>query len=461
MSVSVQSFNARVEVTELLTKTLENVSKELASRCIKECSLKYGFNAEEAIRELGLENLSLLKKKMSRKSVSLPKEKKAKEAKKSVFPLPFIAELANKSGCQGLAFNRGLFTQCLKSRMENGEFCKGCQSEADQNASGCPDCGTVEARLNSGLYEFKDPKGRSPVSYLKVLTKLKLTAEQAIAESAIEIPAEHFVVIEKAKKAAINRGRPKKIGGAVEAENVNDLFQKLSSESDEELVEETNELFDELFDESSTTDKPVKVSKKAKLSEEEKAAKKEALEKERQEKKEAREAQRKAEAEQKKLEREAKLEAEKAEKKAKIEAEKKERQEKREAEKAAKAAEKPKKSKKSEPVAPQEPVAVPVAKVAAPVAKVAAPVVNPAAAFLAAMVPPSQEPVAEAPKKTTVTRIQISGKQYLKSSANILYDPSTKEEVGLWNPITKKIEELPEEEEEEEEEEEYEDMGCM
>ena len=433
MSVSVQSFNARVEVTELLTKTLENVSKELASRCIKECSLKYGFNAEEAIRELGLENLSLLKKKMSRKSVSLPKEKKAKEAKKSVFPLPFIAELANKSGCQGLAFNRGLFTQCLKSRMENGEFCKGCQSEADQNASGRPDCGTVEARLNSGLYEFKDPKGRSPVSYLKVLTKLKLTAEQAIAESAIEIPAEHFVVIEKAKKAAINRGRPKKIGGAVEAENVNDLFQKLSSESDEELVEETNELFDELFDESSTTDKPVKVSKKAKLSEEEKAAKKEALEKERQEKKEAREAQRKAEAEQKKLEREAKLEAEKAEKKAKIEAEKKERQEKREAEKAAKAAEKPKKSKKSEPVAPQEPVAVPVV----------------------ASVEPVAEPVAEAPKKTTVTRIQISGKSYLKSSANILYDPNTKEEVGLWNPITKKIEELPEEEEEEEEEEEY------
>ena len=64
-------------------------------------------------------------------------------------------------------------------------------------------------------------------------------------------------------------------------------------------------------------------------------------------------------------------------------------------------------------------------------------------------------PVEEAPKKTTVTRIQISGKQYLKSSANILYDPSTKEEVGLWNPVTKKIEELPEEEEEEEEEEEY------
>lgn len=424
-------FNATVSVTELLTKTLENVSKELASRCIAECGLKYGFDASEAIRELGLENLTLLKKKMSRKSVSVPKEKKAKEAKKAVFPLPFVSELVNSLGCQGLAFNRGLFTQCLKSPMENGAFCKGCQSEADKNATGCPDCGTVETRLSSGLYDFKDPKGRSPVSYLKVLTKLKLTAEQAVEEAekqSLEIPAEHLVVIEKAKKTPISRGRPKKVGGAVEAENVNDLFHKLSLESDEEVSEEPEES-------EEISEKPVKAPKKAKLSEEEKAAKKEALEKERAEKKEAREAERKAEAEEKKKARDAKIAAEKEEREAKRKAEK----EKLKAEKAAAKAEEkakaePKKSKKS--------VETPVETQAAPVEPVA-PVETQVA------------PVEEAPKKTTVTRIQISGKQYLKSSANILYDPSTKEEVGLWNPVTKKIEELPEEEEEEEEEEEY------
>ena len=428
------SFNASVAVTELLTKTLENVSKELASRCIAECGLKYGFDASEAIRDLGLENLTLLKKKMSRKSVSsgVPKEKKAKEAKKPVFPLPFVSELVNNSGCQGLAFNRGLFTQCLKSRMENGGFCKGCQSEADKNASGCPDCGTVESRLNTGLYDFKDPKGRSPVSYLKVLNKLKLTAEQAIDEAenqGLVIPSEHLVVIEKAKKSPIGRGRPKKIGGAVEAENVNDLFKKLSLDSDEEVTEEVTEEPEE------SEEKPVKAPKKAKLSEEEKAAKKEALEKERTEKKEAREAERKAEAEEKKKARDAKIAAEKEEREAKRKAEK----EKLKAEKAAAKAEEkakaePKKSKKS--------VETPVETQAAPVEPVA-PVETQVA------------PVEESPKKTTVTRIQISGKQYLKSSANILYDPSTKEEVGLWNPVTKKIEELPEEEEEEEEEEEY------
>ena len=36
---------------------------------------------------------------------------------------------------------------------------------------------------------------------------------------------------------------------------------------------------------------------------------------------------------------------------------------------------------------------------------------------------------------------------------NILYDPDTREEVGLWNPETKTIEELPEEDEEEQEDE--------
>ena len=293
------SFNATVSVTELLTKTLENVSKELASRCIEECGKKYGFDSSEAIRELGLENLTLLKKKMSRKSVSsgAPKEKKAKEAKKAVFPLPFVSEKVNNFGCHGLAFNRGLFTQCLKSPMENGAFCKGCQSEADKNASGCPDCGTIASRLSTGLYDFKDPKGRSPVSYLKVLTKLKLTEEQAIAEAekqGLEIPSEHLVVIEKVKKTPISRGRPKKIGGAVEAENVNDLFKKLSLESDEEVTEEPEEVTQE------SEEKPVKAPKKAKLSDEEKAAKKEALEKERLAKKAEREAEHKAEVERKK-----------------------------------------------------------------------------------------------------------------------------------------------------------------
>lgn len=432
-------FNASITVTELLMKTLENCAKELASRCITEAALRHGFDANEEIRVLGLENLSLIRKQMAKKSAAkgdkVLKEKKVREPKekKSVFPMPFVAEKVEKNGCHGLAYNRGLFTQCAKKPMENGYLCKGCQAEADKNASGCPDCGTVEDRLATGLYEFKDPKGRSPVSYVKVLEKLKLTVSAALEEAgklSIEIPEEHFVVLETSKKS---KGRPKKTG-AVEAENVTDLFAKLSAEGEDEVIEDGE-------------DKPVKASSKqtkAKLSDEEKAAKKAALEAERAAKKAEREAtlaaekaereaKRKADAEIKKQLREAILAAEKAEREAKRAQEKLEREQKKAQEKAAKEAEKAAKSKKS--VAKPEP----------------APASEPAPAQAAPAPAPVQ--AAPAPAKVSVTRIQIAGKAYLKSSTNILYDPTTKEEVGLWDPESKTIKDLPDEEEEEEEEE--------
>jgi hypothetical protein len=426
--VNVNSFNASIAVTELLMKTLENCARDLASRCIKECADKHGFNAEEEIRALGLENLSLIRKQMAKKSGSkAPKEKKERvvKEKKSVFPMPFIAENVDIAGCQGLAFNRGLFTQCSKQRMENGNFCKGCQTEADKNSSGCPDCGTVESRLATGLYEFKDPKGRSPVSYVKVLEKLKLSSEQALEEAGklnLELSDDHFVVVEKSKKAL--KGRPKKAAGAIEADNVTDLFAKLTAEGEEEVIEDGEE-------------KPTKASskqKKSKLSDEEKAIKKAALEEERAlkkaereaklaEEKAEREAKRKAELEQKKLEREAKIAEEKAEREAKRAQEKLEREQKKAAEKAEKEVAKGSKGTKKS-----------VAKVET---KVEATV---------------EAPPAAAPAKVSVTRIQIAGKPYLKSSNNILYNPETKEEVGLWDPESKTIKDLPEDDEEEEEE---------
>jgi len=428
--MSSSNFNGTIAVTELLTKTLENCAREFGARCIRECAERHGFNADEEIKSLGLENLTLIRKQMAKKSVSKAKEGKkarATKEKKSTFPLPFIAENVDLSGCQGLAYNRGLFTQCTKKSMENGIFCSGCQTESDKNASGCPDCGTVEARLKSGLYEFKDPKGRSPVSFVKVLEKLKLSQEEAVSEAGkknLVIADEHFIVVTKVKKATL--GRPKKTVGIVEADNVTDLFAKLTAEGEEEEVVDEQE------------DKP---KKKTKLSDEEKAVKKAALESERAakkleretkiaEEKAEREEKRKAEAEQKKAEREAKIAEEKAEREAKRIAEKAERDAKKAAEKALKDAEKASKTKTKK----TETKAVVAEK-------------------------PAEKPVASAATasqgKVSVSRIQIAGKQYLKSSNNILYDPETKEELGLWDPVSKTIKELPEDDEEEEVEEEY------
>ena len=437
--MSTVEFNASIQVTELLMRTLENAAKDLATRCIKECATKYDFNAEDAIQALGLESLSVIRKQMAKKSMRVPKERVAKE-KKSSIPMPFTSEGVDLTGCQGLAYNRGLFTQCAKKPMENGNYCKGCQSEADKNASGCPDCGTVESRQNSGLYEFKDPKGRKPTHYLKVLEKLKINTEQASAEAAklqICIDEAHLNAPEKSQNKP--KGRPKKVVAKVEAENVSDLFAQLVEDKDGEEILEVVE------DNAEEEKKEAKSPKNAKLSEEEKAAKKAALEAERAakkaereakaaEEKAEREAKRKAEVEQKKAEREAKAAEEKAEREAKREAEKAEREAKRQAEKAEREA------KRQAEKATKKPTA------------------KASKAAKTEEADKAEEPAkAEESAKVTVSKTTINGKIYLKSSVNILYDPATKEEVGLWDPESKTIKPLPNEDEEEEADEDEEE----
>ena len=447
------NFNASVEVTELLMKTLENAARKLAARCISEAATRHGFDADAEIQALGLENLSVTRKQMAKKTASEKKEKKPREPKKSNFPMPFFAENVNADGCQGLAYNRGLFTQCPKNRLDTGgDYCKGCQTEADKNASGCPDCGNVSARLATGLYEFKDPKGRSPISYVKLIKKLNLTLEQVSEETGKTgktIPEEHLVVVEK----KFARGRPKKVN-AVETDDlsvVSDLFYKLSVEKKQDLEELVEEVLEEEVLEEEVLESPVK-TKKPKLSEDEKAAleaekaaKKSALEAEKAEKEakklalEAEKAEKKAALEAEKEAKKLALEAEKAEKKAALEKEKAEKKaaleaekaQKKEAEKAERQAKRDaeKTQKKEKKVDEKENVDEPVTE---------------------------KEKVDEPqPAKVKVTRIQISGKSYLKTTNNLLYNPETKEEVGIWDPDTKTIKPLPEEEDEEEQEEEY------
>ena len=452
------AFNASITVTELLTKTLENAAKELAARCIRECASKYGFVADDEIRALGLENLNLIKKKMTKKSGS----KKAaiavqKKEKKSVFPMPFERSSVVETNCQGLSFNRGLFTQCSKEKMENSSFCKGCQTEADKNSSGCPDCGTVACRLATDLYSFKDPKGRSPVSYVKLLEKLKLSVEDALTEAGnknIELSNDHFTVVEKSSK-----GRPKKSAKPVESsDNAGDLFAKLTAEHEEEDMFEMDDLDKNDSDKNDSS----KASNKAKLSDEEKALKKAALEEERAAKKLLAQQQREAaialEKEAKKLERDTKAalekEAKKVERETKAAEEKAARETKAAEEKAAretKAAEEKaaRETKVAEEKAAREAKRLLEKELKKELKKESKKAASPKTTPVVVVAPVSP-PV----KKVCVTRMAFEGTQYLKSENNILYNPETREEVGLWDPETKTIKELPEDEESDEEEEE-------
>ncbi len=218
-------FNASLEIKSLVSNAIEKCALELATRCVNECASKYGFDATDALMMLCLQNMTL-KTQKAKKLDSEPKEKKPKASKKSVFPMPFIASLVNYDLCNALSYNKGLFTQCCKKPEEGSVYCKKCKEDSG-DVSGIPNCGTVQQRLDTGLYEFKDSKGRSPVSYLKFLEKQKHTTDNAMDEAArlgVEIDEIHFRPVET-KKAP--RGRPKKDKTEIKVNNTTDLFSAL------------------------------------------------------------------------------------------------------------------------------------------------------------------------------------------------------------------------------------------
>jgi hypothetical protein len=237
-----------MSVTTLLLKTLENATKEYARDCIRRCAEFYGFDSDEALLSLNLENLTVQVKEMKKRSAvkkteEKPKAKAVKAVKEVVvkkvqIPLPFVASMVTGDGCQGLAYNCGLFTQCQKIRMSQSDYCKGCQGEADMSASGAPTIGTVTGRLAVGMMEFRDGKGRGPIAYTKIMEKNGLSREKVEEEAGmlnITIDDVHFVVQEEKKKAVEKVGRPKAVKKVkiVTAETVDDLFAQLVEDGNE------------------------------------------------------------------------------------------------------------------------------------------------------------------------------------------------------------------------------------
>jgi len=507
-----------VSVTSLLLKTLENATKEYARECVRRCSVEYGFDATEALLNLDLENLRVGVKEMKKRSSGKKEAKEVAEKKtkgpkevavKCGIKLPFIESELKESGCFGLSYNCGLFTQCPKARMMDGSYCKTCQKEADSSSAGKPNAGTVEDRLSVGLMEYRDLKGRKVVAYSKVFAKDgldRVKVEEEALKVNVVIPPEHFAsaVVEKAGRRKI----VKKKKDVVPEASVEDLFATLllgsdedeegdaatvimSDSEDEDLESARQELEHEkeARNEMKGEDKLSKLAA-VQLSKEEKAAKlaaekeskaaklaaekeskaaKLAAEKESKaakllEEKAAKEEKLAAEKESKaaklleeKAAKELKLAAEKAAKEEKLAAEKAAKEEKLAAEKAAKeeklAAEKAAKELKlaAEKAAKEEKLA---AEKAAKEAKAAAPVkVGKKATKAEEKAAPKAAVAAvaasEAPKKVTVKRITIEGKQYLKTAENLLYDPETKDEVGIYDEATNTIKALPEEDEDE------------
>jgi chemotaxis protein histidine kinase CheA len=446
--VSNNVFVADIYVSDNLNREMVKVSSDLSKRCIYVLGEKFNFDAEEAIRMLGLENI-----KVERKSSSKGKKEKAVkfEVVKAAFPMPFNGEF-NESLCYALRQNNGLYTQCTGARRGEGKFCKGCAGQMAKSGAEIPEYGTIQQRMSAGIFEYVDPKGRKPIAYTKVMKKYKLTKEMVLEEAGklnVNINLDHFVAPEE----SVKRGRPAKEEKEVKSKGVKGRPKKtkkvIEIDGDEEdlfasLVKTAN------MDESEVTEEaPKPKAKKASKSEEEKEAERLAKEAE----KKAKEDQRlkeKAEKEAKlaadKAEKEAKLAADKAEKEAKLAAEKAEKEAKKEAERLAKEAKK--KADEDEKVAKK--AAAEEAKKAKDEAKKAKETKKTSKPAKKAVVEDDEEP-------DVVKKIEFEGKKYLKSKKTGIvydYDEYTKNGeqvvIGKWNETTNKLDLNSAEEEEEE-----------
>ena len=442
-SVSSLKVEFRSEAVRHMTES----AVSLAIVAIKECALRYGFSAEEALLGLNLSSVEAVEvsEKKSRKArgssrVDVEKPKVVRSA----FPLPYNGEM-NESCCFGLRLCEGLYTQCRVARKGESSFCKVCEEVALLN-NGVPTYGTIQERkaCYDSNVEFKDPKGKSPVAYSRVMRKHKLSESQVVEEAGklnMIINPVHFTAVEGETK----RGRPKAANKAPK-EPKGAKGRPKKSKKVLEIDGGEDDLFATLMAEANNESTGSDVSSIA--SEVEVEAEVEIAIKPKEPKKKAKDAAKEAEKEAEKAVKAQEKEAEKLKKEQEKEAEKKLKEQ----EKATKAAEKA--SKAAEKLAKEAEKATKAAeKEAAKALKEAEKKQKETAKSAPAAAVTDNEP-------DVVKRFEFEGKKYLKSKKTGIIYNMEQDVIGKWNDVTNKIdftstdEEVEEEYEEEEEDDE-------
>ena len=134
--------------------------------------------------------------------------KKRTKAKKPKIPVPFYGTVED-GWCCGIKKNHGLYTQCCKPRPKDGDYCKVCARQAQNNADGKPNCGDIRERAQQWTTDLKyrPPGMKQEIPYANVMSKLNITTNEA--QEAVEslgwepIPNCHLV------EKKVRRGRPK------------------------------------------------------------------------------------------------------------------------------------------------------------------------------------------------------------------------------------------------------------
>ena len=223
----------------MLMSGLNKVICEIVCEAVKHCGSVHNFDAEDMMRSMNLAdmvvNVSSSNKKIVNKKIGNKKEKVlvVKEAKSKI-PLPFNGCL-KENCCRALRQNNGLYTQC-ETVVSDSDFCKKCGPS--------PNYGTIKERLEVGIMEYRDPKGKAPTPFAKVMKKLKISREEVETEAGklnIVINDIHFEEEKEVEKK--EKGRPKKPRRKIElADDSTDLFAALVAKANEDSEDEISDL---------------------------------------------------------------------------------------------------------------------------------------------------------------------------------------------------------------------------
>lgn len=201
-----------------IEEAMKDLVSEVTHTVVERLAERYSFDVSEALKVLNQEPSSKTEKG-KKEGVS----QRVKQRVTPSIPLPFCG-VVNEEWCHGVRLNHGLHTQCTQPPGSGpGQLCKTCAGQAAKNGSGNPTYGRIEDRVQhvagGGEYNtWRDPAGKLVTPYSKIMAKLGISRQDAETEAekfGWTIPDQHFVVTER------SAGRPKKSTAASDTESEN------------------------------------------------------------------------------------------------------------------------------------------------------------------------------------------------------------------------------------------------
>ena len=263
----------QMNVNQVTIRSLEKSCEEYGAEIVKKLASTYGFNAEDAMSELGL--VVKISTKSSKKSKATRGDSLKKENGKPKVVLPFCGE-KNESWCNRVKLNHGLYTQCTNEIKNDDGTCKTCGKKEGK-------LGTIDERISMSKSDFESAHKVKVTNFDKVMTKLNITKQEAeseasnfgwtIAEEQFEVQKSHrgrpkkSVIVsdsDEEGKPKKGRGRPKKEKKVIESTNTgDDLIATLVANAKQ--VESSEESSPSEEESASSADEEVQIGAEDKL----------------------------------------------------------------------------------------------------------------------------------------------------------------------------------------------------